>query len=97
MRLILLGYLLKWKNQLPVGGVPVYSQMSRSKSQQFHQLNIMLGLQENCKDHHGIFFMNKERVCVLGGAHLLEFPDFARCRSAPMMVPLCFLLYSSHI
>ena len=27
MRLILLGFLLHWKNQLPVGGVPVYSQM----------------------------------------------------------------------
>ena len=47
MRLILLGSLLHWKNQLPVGGVPVYSQMSRSKSQQFSQLSIVLGLQEN--------------------------------------------------
>ena len=69
MRLILLGSLLHWKKQLPVGGVPVYSQMSRSKSQQFSQLSIVLGLHENwtssrSRDHHGIFFMNKERVCV---------------------------------
>ena len=49
MRLILLGSLLHWTNQLPVGGVPVYSQMSRSKSQQFSQLSVMLGLQENCE------------------------------------------------
>ena len=27
MRLILLGFLLHGKDQLPVGGVPVYSQM----------------------------------------------------------------------
>ena len=46
MRLILLGSLLRGKNQLPVGGVPVYSQMSRSKSR---QLSIVLGLQENCE------------------------------------------------
>ena len=49
MRLILLGSLLRWKNQLPVGGVPVYSQMSRSKSHQFSQLGLVLGLQENCE------------------------------------------------
>ena len=49
MRLILLGSLLHWKNKLPVGGVPVYSQISRSKSQQFSQLSLMLGLQENCE------------------------------------------------
>ena len=53
MRLILLGSLLHWKNQLPVGGVPVYSQMSRSKSQQFSQLSLVLGLQEN-----------RENVCI---------------------------------
>ena len=47
MRLILLGSLLHRKKQLPVGGVPVYSQMSRSKSQQFSQLSLVLGLQEN--------------------------------------------------
>ena len=47
MRLILLGFFLHWKNQLHVGGVPVYSQMSRSKSQQFSQLRFVLGLQEN--------------------------------------------------
>ena len=47
MRLILLGTQFHWKKQLPVGGVPVYSQMSRSKSQQFSQLSIVLGLQEN--------------------------------------------------
>ena len=47
MRLILLGSLLRWKKQLPVGGVPVYSQMSRSKSHHFSQLSIVLGLQEN--------------------------------------------------
>ena len=49
MRLFLLGSFLHWKKQLPVGGVPVYSQMSRSKSQQFSQLSIVLGLQENCE------------------------------------------------
>ena len=47
--LILLGFLLHWKDQRPVGGVPVYSQISRSKSQQFSQLSIVLGLQENCE------------------------------------------------
>ena len=49
MRLILLGSLLHWKEQLPVGGVSVYSQMSKSKSQQFSQLSIVLGLHENCE------------------------------------------------
>ena len=47
MRLILLGSLLHWKKQLPVGGVPVYSQMSRSKAHQFSQLSLVLGLHEN--------------------------------------------------
>ena len=47
MRLILLRSLLHWKNHLPVGGMPVYFQMSRSKSQQVSQLIIVLGLQEN--------------------------------------------------
>ena len=49
MRLILLGSLFHWKNYLPVGGVPAYSQMSRSKSQQFSQLSIVSGLLENCE------------------------------------------------
>ena len=49
VRLILLGSLFHWKHQLPVGGMPVYSQMSRSKAHQFSQLSIMLGLQENGK------------------------------------------------
>ena len=49
MRLILLGSLLHWKKQLLVGGVSVYSQMSKSKSQQFSQLSIVFGLQENCE------------------------------------------------
>ena len=31
MRLILLGFLFYWKDQLPVGGVPVYSQMVRKQ------------------------------------------------------------------
>ena len=31
MRLILLGSLLHWKDQLPVGGVPVYSQMVKKQ------------------------------------------------------------------
>ena len=31
MRLILLGCLLHWKDQLPVGGVPVYSQMVKKQ------------------------------------------------------------------
>ena len=47
VRLILLGSLLYWKKQLPVGGVPVYNQMSKSKSPQFSQLGVMLGLQDN--------------------------------------------------
>ena len=47
VRHILLGSLFRWKNQLPVGGVPDYSQMSRSKSRQFSQKSIVLGLQEN--------------------------------------------------
>ena len=47
MRLILLVFLLHWKDQLPVGGVPVYSQVV--KSQQFSQVGGMLGLQENCE------------------------------------------------
>ena len=31
MRLILLGFHLHWKYQLPVGGVPVYSQMVKKQ------------------------------------------------------------------
>ena len=31
MRLILLGFLLHWKDQLPVGGVLVYSQMVKKQ------------------------------------------------------------------
>ena len=31
MRLILLGSLLYWKDQLPVGGVPVYSQLVKKQ------------------------------------------------------------------
>ena len=31
MRLILLGFLFHWKNQLPVGGVPVYSQLVKKQ------------------------------------------------------------------
>ena len=31
MRLILLGFLLHQKNQLPVGGVPVFSQMVKKQ------------------------------------------------------------------
>ena len=31
MRLILLGFLLHRKKQLPVGGMPVYSQMVKKK------------------------------------------------------------------
>ena len=31
MRLILLGSLLHWKDQLPVGGVSVYSQMVKKQ------------------------------------------------------------------
>ena len=41
VRLILLGFLLHLKDQLPVGGVPVYLYIlkwSRSKSQKFSQL-----------------------------------------------------------
>ena len=32
MRLILLRFLLHWKDQLPVGGVPVYSQMVKKQA-----------------------------------------------------------------
>ena len=31
MRLILQGSLLHWKDQLPVGGVPVYSQLVKKQ------------------------------------------------------------------
>ena len=31
MSLILLGFLLHWKDQLPVGGVSVYSQMVKKQ------------------------------------------------------------------
>ena len=31
MRLILPGFILHWKNQLPVGGMPVYSQMVKKQ------------------------------------------------------------------
>ena len=31
MRLILQGFLLHWKDQLPVGGVSVYSQMVKKQ------------------------------------------------------------------
>ena len=61
MRLILLGSLLHWKNQLPVDGVPVYSEMSRSKAHQFSQLSIMLGLQENGEPP---WYLLHESVCV---------------------------------
>ena len=44
MRLILLGFLLHWKDQLPVGGVPVHSQMVKK---QVSKLSLMLGLREN--------------------------------------------------
>ena len=32
MRLILLGFLLHWKDQLPVCGMPVYSQMVKKQA-----------------------------------------------------------------
>ena len=71
--LILLGSLLHWKNQLSVGGMPVDSQMSRSKSQQFSQLSIVLGLQEKCELLQEVeTTMNKERVCVSGCLPLFE-------------------------
>ena len=31
VRLVLLGFLVHWKNQLPVGGVPVYHQMIKKQ------------------------------------------------------------------
>ena len=38
MRFILLGFLLHWKNQLPVGGVPVYSQMIKKQVSAIHPI-----------------------------------------------------------
>ena len=44
MRLILIGFRLYWRDWLPVGGMQVYSQAVKKKSQLFIQLRIMLGL-----------------------------------------------------
>ena len=35
MRLILLGFLLHWNDQLPVGGVPVFCQMVKKQASAF--------------------------------------------------------------
>ena len=44
MRLILLGSLLHWKNQLPVGGVPVYSQMVKKQVPAIQLIEHYVGL-----------------------------------------------------
>ena len=70
MRLILLGFLLHWKDQLPVGGVPVHSQMVKKQVsaiqaiEQYVMLTREWWTSLRSTDHHGIFFINKERVCV---------------------------------
>ena len=38
MRLILLGSVLHWKDQLPVGGVPVYSRMVKKQGSPIQQI-----------------------------------------------------------
>ena len=92
MRLILLGFLLHCKDQLCVGGGPVYSQMGKNKSQQFSQLSVIFGLQENSellrksRNYHGIYFMNKKRVYEWGGLFVAQVPE---------QIPiLCILLMS---
>ena len=79
MRLIFLGFLLHWKDQLPLGGDQYILKWSRSKSQQFSHLSVMLGQEhpgdflvrltrearvDFFKKYHCIFFMKKERVCI---------------------------------
>ena len=49
MRLILLGFLLHWKDKLAVGGVQVYSQMVKKEVSAIQPLGVVLGLQENCE------------------------------------------------
>ena len=44
MRLILLGSLLHWKVQLPVGGVPVYSQMVKKQVSAIQPIEHYVGL-----------------------------------------------------
>ena len=38
MRLILLESFLHWKDELPVGGVPVYSQMVKKQASEFQPI-----------------------------------------------------------
>ena len=70
MRLILLGSLLHWKEQLPVGGVPVYSQMSIGSPtgvagighvdfMLFVSISFALGLQE--RDNNDALFCRPHR------------------------------------
>ena len=68
MRLILLGFLLHLKDQLPVGGMPIYSQMVKKQVSAIQPIERYVRLtretSSRSRDHHGIFFMNKERVFV---------------------------------
>ena len=48
MRLILLGFLLHWKNQLPVGGMPVYSQMVKKQVSAIQPIEHYVRLAKEC-------------------------------------------------
>ena len=73
MRLILLEFLFHWKDQFPVGGGPVYSQMVKKQVSPIQPIECYVRLtrewstSSRSRDQHGIFSMNKERVCVKGG------------------------------
>ena len=48
MRLILLGFLLHWKDQLPVGGMPVYSQMVKKQVSAIQPIERYVRLTREC-------------------------------------------------
>ena len=65
MRLLLLGLFLHWKNWLPVGGLTVYSRMVKKQVSEIQPIGCYVRLTSSrSRDHHGLCFMNKERVCV---------------------------------
>ena len=67
MRLNFLGYFLQWKDQLPVGGVLIYSQMVKKQVSAIQPMECYVRLytrklltSSRSRDLHGISFMNKE-------------------------------------
>ena len=48
MRLISLGSLLHWKKQLPVGGVPVYSQVVKKQVAAIQPIDHYVRLTREC-------------------------------------------------